>query len=163
MIGLDAIDLRILSILQEDGSLSQRALAERVGLSQNACWRRMQRLHKDGVIEGYSAKLDARTIGLDLTVFVMIRTRHHSQDWSERFRAHVASIPEVVEMHRIGGEWDYMAKVVTDSMSGYDAVYQRLIEGVELENVTGYFSMETILRDRPLPIEAIRARKARQR
>ena len=65
-------------------------------------------------------------------------------------------------MHRIGGEWDYMLKVITESMAGYDAIYQRLIEGVELENVTGYFSMETVLRDRPLAIEAVRARKARR-
>ena len=114
-----------------------------------------------GAIQGYGARLDAKAVGMHLTVFVMIRTRHHSREWAEKMRAHIAGIPEVVEMHRIGGDWDYMLKVVTDSMSGYDAVYQRLIDGIELETVTGYFAMETVLQNRPLAIEAIRARKAR--
>ena len=161
MIDIDAIDLRILALLQKDGSLSQRALAEKVGLSQNACWRRMQRLRKSGAIQGYGARLDAKAVGLHLTVFVMIRTRNHSREWADTMRAHIARIPEVVEMHRIGGDWDYMLKVVTDSMSGYDAVYQRLIDGIELETVTGYFAMETVLQNRPLAIEAVRARQAR--
>lgn len=150
MIEIDAIDAKILSLLQRDGNLSQRAVAEQVGLSQNACWRRMQRLHESGVIEGYRAQLDAAALGLDLTIFVMVRTRHHSVEWAQRFATHVASIPDVVEMHRIGGEWDYLLKVVTRAMSGYDAVYQRLTSGIELETVTGYFSMETLLSDRPL-------------
>lgn len=152
MIEIDPIDVKILLALQKDGSLPQRAVAEQVGLSQNACWRRLQRLHDTGVISGYHAYLDAGLLGLDLTVFMMIRTRHHSQDWVDQFKRHVSSIPEVNEMHRIGGEWDYLLKVITSSMAGYDKVYQRLTAGVELETVTGLFSMETILQNRPLEI-----------
>lgn len=150
MIEISKIDAKILAELQADGSLSQRALAEKVGLSQNACWRRLKRLHDDGVIEGYHARLNADRVGLDLTVFVMIRTRRHSADWSEKLTAHVRGIPDVVEMHRIGGEWDYLLKVVTRSMSGYDKVYQRLTSGLELEAVTGLFAMETLFDNRPL-------------
>lgn len=150
MIEITPIDAKILLALQRDGSLSQRALAEQVGLSQNACWRRLKRLHEEGVIAGYHARLDTARIGLDLTVFMMIRTRHHSAEWAARFRAHVSGIPEVVELHRIGGEWDYLLKVVTRSMAGYDRVYQALTAGLELESVTGYFAMETILDNRPL-------------
>lgn len=152
MIELDPIDVKILLALQCDGSLSQRAVADAIGLSQNACWRRLQRLHQSGAIKSYAALLDAEKLGLDLTVFVMIRTRHHSVDWAKSFSAHVASIPEVTEMHRIGGEWDYLLKVVTRSMRDYDDVYQRLTNGVELQNVTGLFSMETIFTDRPLAL-----------
>lgn len=150
MIELDSIDRKILTVLQKDCSLSQRDVADTVGLSQNACWRRMKRLGELGVIEGYHAKLNADLVGLDLTVFMMIRTRQHSDDWVQHFRAHVASIPEIVDVHRIGGEWDYMVKIVTTSMAGYDKVYKALTAKLELETVTGLFSMETILENQPL-------------
>jgi hypothetical protein len=93
----------------------------------------------------------------------MIRTRHHSVDWAEAFRAHVAQIPEVVDMHRIGGEWDYMLKIVARGMAGYDSVYRRLIAGADLETVTGYFSMETMLEDRLPDLSAPEPSGARAR
>lgn len=159
MIGMkekfDGIDIRILSALQGDASLSQRELAERVGLSQNACWRRLQRLQGAGVLKGTRALVDLDALGLDLTIFVMIRTRHHSRDWSERFARHVASLPEVMDCHRIGGDWDYMLKVVTRGMAGYDAFYQRLINGFEFDTVTGLFSMEGILENRAVDLNRL--------
>lgn len=150
MIEFDRIDAKILAALQRDGTLSQRLIAEEVGLSQNACWRRMQRLQKSGAIDGIHAQVNASAVGLDLTVFMMVRTRQHSQEWAREFRQHVERIPEVVELHRIGGDWDYLIKVVTSSMAGYDKVYQQLTAGVALETVTGLFAMETILTNRPL-------------
>lgn len=147
---MDEIDNRLLALLQQDAGLSQRDLAERVGLSQNACWRRLTRLSETGVLKGSRARIDPGALGLDLTVFVMIRIRHHDDAWARRFRTRMESIPEVTELHRIGGEWDYMAKVVTTSMAGYDSVYKRLIANLDLERVTGVFSMETIFQDRPL-------------
>lgn len=150
---MDHIDNKLISLLQQDGSLSQRELADRVGLSQNACWRRLTRLTEAGVIEGSRAHINAAALGLDLTVFAMIRTRHHSADWARRFRARAEAIPEITELHRIGGEWDYMAKIVTTSMAGYDTVYKRLIEDLDIERVTGVFSMETIFEGRPLSLK----------
>lgn len=147
---IDETDHRILSALQQDASLSQRQLAERIGLSQNACWRRLQRLTDAGLLKGSRALIDADKAGLHLTVFVMIRTRHHDDAWARRFRARVESIPEITEFHRIGGEWDYMAKLVTTSMAGYDHCYKALITDMDLERVTGVFSMETIFEGRPL-------------
>jgi len=128
--------------------LSQRELAERIGLSQNALWRRLKRLEAGGLILGSKAQVNLAAMGYDLTVFVMVQTRNHSMEWAKVFRDHVAAIPEVVEMHRIGGEWDYMLKIVTRGIAGYDSVYQRLTTGAELERVTGYFSMETMLENR---------------
>lgn len=147
---LDTIDHRILANLQSDANQSQREVADRIGLSQNACWRRMKRLQEAGILTGARATVDAAALGLDLTVFVMIRTRHHSMDWSNAFRAHVERIPEIVEFHRIGGDWDYMLKIITAGMAGYDKAYRQLITGFELDTVTGYFSMETLFNDRPL-------------
>lgn len=148
----DEIDRKVLDVIQRDASLSQRDVAERVGLSQNALWRRLKRLEELGFIQGTRTRLDAARLGLDLTVFVMIRTRNHSVDWAEDFRNHVGRIPEVTEMHRIGGEWDYMLKVVTRGMAGYDAVYRKITTGFDLDVVTGLFSMETMLDDRPLDV-----------
>ena len=149
---LDQIDRNILAELQRDSTLSQRAIAEKVGLSQNACWRRIQAMTQDGVLQGATARIDRRKLGLTLVVFVMLRTRHHSADWLRDFRRHVLTIPEVVDFHRIGGDYDYQLKVVTESMDTYDRVYQRLIEGVELDGVTSYFAMESIAEGRPLPL-----------
>ncbi|AFO88314.1 Lrp/AsnC family transcriptional regulator [Phaeobacter inhibens] len=149
---LDHIDLALLRALQRDASLSQRDLAEQVGLSQNACWRRLKTLGESGLMQGTTARLDRKQLGLDLVVFVMLRTRHHSADWLQTFRRHVLTIPEVVDFHRIGGDYDYQLKVVTEDMASYDKVYQRLIEGVELDSVTSYFAMEAIAEGRPLPL-----------
>lgn len=149
---IDHIDRALLRELQLDAGLSQRALADRVGLSQNACWRRLQALTASGLLQGSRARIDRRGLGLDLVVFVMLRTRHHSADWLEAFRRHVLTIPEVVDFHRIGGDYDYLLKVVTEDMASYDRVYRRLIEAVELDSVTSYFAMEAIAEGRPLPL-----------
>jgi len=149
---IDQTDARILLELQRDAGLSQRDLAERVGLSQNACWRRLRVLEESGIITGRTLRLDRAKLGLGLTVFVMIKTRHHSATWLQTFRTHVSSIPDIVDFFRIGGDYDYLLKIVTADMASYDAVYQRLIQKVELESVTSYFAMEAIEEQRPLPL-----------
>lgn len=146
----DKIDNLLLSALQEDAGLSQRALGERVGLSQNAVWRRVQNLSEAGILTGTMARIDPAALGLDLTVFVLVRTRHHDAKWTLKLKQRAESIAEIVEMHRVGGEWDYLLKVVTTGMSGYDRVYQALTSDLGFEAVTGIFSMETMLENRPL-------------
>jgi Lrp/AsnC family transcriptional regulator len=149
---IDQIDGKILLELQRDAGLSQRDLAERVGLSQNACWRLLRALDEEGIIRGRTLRLDRDKLGLGLVVFVMIKTRHHSASWLRSFRTHVSSIPDIVDFFRIGGDYDYLLKIVTTDMASYDAVYQRLIQKVELESVTSYFAMEAIEEQRPLPL-----------
>ena len=149
---VDKIDRRILMALQGDASLSQRALADAVGLSQNACWRRLQRLTAEGVLRGQRAELDLARLGLDLVVMVMIKTPHHSKDWAIAFKDHVARIPGVVDLYRIGGEWDYLIKVVTEGISGYDRFYQQLVDGFDLSVVTGHFVMEEMISARPVQL-----------
>ncbi|SEJ63976.1 transcriptional regulator, AsnC family [Cribrihabitans marinus] len=148
----DELDLKLLRQLQLDSTLSQRELADRVGLSQNACWRRLRALTEAGILKGASARVDREKLGLRLVVFVMLRTRHHSAEWLQVFRRHVLTISEVVDFHRIGGDYDYQLKVVTEDMASFDKVYQRLIEKVELDSVTSYFAMEAIAEGRPLPL-----------
>ncbi|WP_227272322.1 Lrp/AsnC family transcriptional regulator [Roseobacter weihaiensis] len=147
---LDQIDYRLLEELQRDSAQSQRALSDRIGLSQNACWRRLKALEASGVIRNRTVVLDRTQLGVGLIVFVMIKTRHHSVDWLKHFRQHVSSIPDVIDFFRIGGEYDYLLKIATKDMASYDRVYKRLIEGIELETVTSYFAMEAIEEQRSL-------------
>ena len=149
---IDESDIKIIRCIQRDATLSQRELAEQVGMSQNACWRRLQKLKASGILRGAHADVDLSALGFDLTVFVMIKTRHHSAEWAERFRTHVERLPQVTDFYRIGGEWDYLIKVRTQGMSGYDGFYRRLISGFDLATVTGFFAMETITDNRPLDI-----------
>jgi Lrp/AsnC family transcriptional regulator len=149
---MDRRDQMIIEELQKDSSLSQRELAEKVNLSQNACWRRLQNLREAGVIEGSTVRLNREKLGLGLVVFMMVKTRHHSSDWLKTFRRTVLNVPDVIDFFRIGGEYDYMIKVITEDMASYDQVYQRLISAVELDSVTSYFSMEAIAEQRPLKL-----------
>ncbi len=148
----DHFDRLLLAELQRDAGQSQRDLAERVGLSQNAVWRRIRALHDRGVIRNTAARLDRDKAGLPLVVFAMLRTRSHSADWLKRFRAHVQSIPEITGVYRIAGDYDYLLQVTTADIASYDRIYQRLIKDMELENVTSYFAMEAIAEDRPLVV-----------
>ncbi|MFN3132161.1 Lrp/AsnC family transcriptional regulator [Roseibium sp.] len=148
----DQIDRTLLRALQRDARLSQRELAEEVGLSQNACWRRLKTLYETRLIEGHTIRLDPAQLGLNLTVFVMIRTRHHSKEWLETFRSEVTRIPNVIDFYRLAGDYDYMLKVVAEDMNAFDQVYQRLIDKVDLDTVTSYMTMEAIADARDLPI-----------
>ena len=149
---IDQIDRAILRALQRDASQSQRELAETVGLSQNACWRRLKQLQETGLIKGQTLRLSAEQLGLGLTVFVMVRTRHHSRDWLAIFRREVTNIPHVIDFYRIAGDYDYMLKIVAEDMNAFDQIYQRLTAKVELETVTSYITMEAIADARDLPV-----------
>lgn len=149
---MDHFDFRILEELQRDAGLPQRALAEKVGLSQNACWRRLKTLEASGAIRNRTVVIDRNSLGGGFVVFSLIKTRHHSADWLRKFRVHVSAIPEVIDFFRIGGEYDYLLKIVVRDMAGYDDVYKRLIADIELETVTSYFAMEAIEEQRPIPL-----------
>lgn len=104
------------------------------------------------MIKGHTIRLDARAVGLGLTVFIMIRTRHHSSQWLQTFRKEVSAIPNVIDFYRIAGEYDYLLKVMAEDMNDFDRVYQRLIENVELEAVTSHITMEAIADNRDWPV-----------
>lgn len=149
---LDQIDRSLLRALQRDSRLSQRDLADEVGLSQNACWRRLKALNESGLIKKHTIRLDPGDVGLNLTVFVMIRTRHHSRDWLQSFRKEVSAIPNVIDFYRVAGDYDYMMKIIAEDMNAFDRIYQRLIDKIDLETVTSYMTMEAIADARDLPL-----------
>ena len=149
---MDAIDRKILAVLQEDASLSVAEIGSRVGLSSTPCWKRIQRLEAEGVIVKRVALVDQDKIGLGVTVFVSIETGDHSQDWLSNFAQVVGAMPEVMEFYRMAGDVDYMLRVVVESIQGYDDFYKRLIAAVPLKNVTSRFAMEKIKLTTALPI-----------
>jgi Lrp/AsnC family transcriptional regulator len=150
---LDAIDRRILAELQRDASLSAEQLSQRVGLSRNACWRRVRMLEDSGVIAGRVALLDPEKLGYGLSVFMLIRTSSHEPDWLERFRAAVTSLPEITGIYRMSGDLDYVLRARVADMKAYDRLYQRLIAKVPLSDCAASFVMEEIRETTALPVQ----------
>jgi Lrp/AsnC family transcriptional regulator len=155
MIELDRIDRALLAALQTDATLSIAALGERVGLSSTPCWKRLKRLDDAGVISRRVAVLDRRQVGLPVTVFVSLRTAQHDEKWLAQFAAAVVAMPEVQEFHRMSGDVDYLLKVVTTDIDGYDRFYKRLIRTAQLSGVSSAFSMEQIKSTTALPLELL--------
>ncbi len=149
---MDAIDRKILAVLQDNAALSVADIGQRVGLSSTPCWKRIQRLEADGVIVKRVALIDQDRIGLGISVFVSIETGDHSQDWLDRFAKTVTAMPEVMEFYRMAGDVDYMLRVVVPDIAGFDAFYKKLIGSVPLTNVTSRFAMEKIKSTTSLPI-----------
>jgi Lrp/AsnC family transcriptional regulator len=152
---LDHIDKTILSLLQQDGTLSVSEISDRVNLSTTPCWRRIQKLEQDGLILRRVVLLDAKKLNVGVTVIVEIKTSQHTSAWLRRFCEAVAAIPEVVEVHRMSGQIDYMLKVVVPNIEAYDGVYKRLIGEVEIFEVSSSFSMEIIKHTTMLPLDYV--------
>jgi Lrp/AsnC family transcriptional regulator len=151
---MDRTDLRILAILQEDSSLPVAEVASRVNLSQTPCWRRIQKLEAQGVIERRVAILNPDAIGLGISVFVEVETGDHSADWLSRFAGAVQAMPEVMEVYRMAGDVDYLLRVAVGSMAEYDDFYRRLIADVPLKNVTSRFAMERVKSTTAYPLRS---------
>jgi Lrp/AsnC family transcriptional regulator len=149
---MDAVDRKILAVVQQDSSLSVAEIGQRVGLSSTPCWKRLQRLEADGVILRRVALVNPDKVGLGITVFVSIETGDHSQDWLKKFAEVVGAMPEVMEFYRMAGDVDYMLRVVVPDIAGYDTFYKKLIGTVPLKNVTSRFAMEKIKSTTALPI-----------
>ena len=149
---LDAIDRRILRELQADATVPIAELAERVGLSQTPCWKRVKRLTDAGIIERRVAILARERLDLSLVVFVAVRTSRHDEDWLKAFAKSASGFPEVVEFYRMSGEIDYLLKVIVKDIAAYDAFYKRLIAAAPLQDVSSSFAMEQIKFTTALPI-----------
>ncbi|WP_449042093.1 Lrp/AsnC family transcriptional regulator [Paracoccus sp. (in: a-proteobacteria)] len=149
---LDALDRKILSLLQQDASLPLEEIAARAGASRTPVWNRIRRMREQGVIRGQVALLDAESLGLEACFFVLVRTTEHDADWAGRFLAAVRTRPEVVEAHRLAGDIDYILKVVVRNARAYDRFYQSLISEVRIQNVTALLSMEEMKATHALPI-----------
>ena len=149
---MDTIDRKILSLLQEDATLSIENIASKVHLSSTPCWKRIRRLEDDGVIEKRVALLNPDKVGAGVTVFVAVKTNQHNKKWLDNFASSVEDMPEILDFYRMSGEIDYLLRVVVSDIGEFDAFYQRLISRVPLSDVTSSFAMEQIKHTTALPI-----------
>lgn len=149
---IDALDRRILAILQTDASLSNTEIADRVGLSSTPCWRRIQRLEAAGFFKRRVMLLDEERMNVGVSVFIAVRTNQHTKEWAEKFFKAVSSFPEIVDFFRLSGEIDYLLRAVVPDIKSYDKLYQRLIDKVDLYDVSSMFAMETLKSTTELPL-----------
>lgn len=150
---MDAKDRKILELLQLDASLPLAEIARAVNLSATPCWKRIQRLKNDGVIRKQVVLVDPKKLGYGAVAFVMVRTNQHNTEWLERFAAAVQRIPEIVEVYRVTGEMDYLLRVVVPDIQGLDKVYHKLIDAVEMFDVSSSFAMEEIKYSTAVPVD----------
>lgn len=150
---MDQTDRKILTLIQQDAGLSLNDMADHVHLSRNACWNRVRQMEDKGIIRSRVALLDPEKLNLDLTVFISVRTNNHTSAWLERFHNAVRSLPEIIGIYRTTGDVDYLLQAVVPSMKAYDALYQRLISKIELNDVSSSFVMEEIKRTTVLPLD----------
>lgn len=139
---MDAIDRKILDILQADASVAVATIAEMVGMSTAPCWRRIRRLEEDGVITRRVALLSRRKVNVPMTVFVSVKAPRHAVEWLQAFRRLIAEIPEIVEAWRLTGEADYQLRIVVPDIETYDVVYQRMISRLEFSDISSAIAME---------------------
>lgn len=149
---LDDRDRKILTLMQQDAAMAVTEIAENVHLSISACSRRIQRLETDGYIGRRTAQLDRLKMGVPTTVFALVKTSRHSDDWVEAFRKAISDIPEIVEAHRLTGNYDYILKIVLPRVEHYDVIYKQMIRKVELFDVSASISMESIKEGIGIPV-----------
>lgn len=149
---IDETDRRILAQLQKDSTIPLDDLGERVGLSRNACWRRMKVLEDSGFIKGRVALLNPDNLGLSLTVFILVKTSSHDAEWLDKFSRATQSMPEILGAYRMTGDLDYLIRARVKDVADYDRLYRRLIKRVEMSDVSASFVMEELKETTELPL-----------
>ncbi|MEM7544557.1 MAG: Lrp/AsnC family transcriptional regulator [Pseudomonadota bacterium] len=149
---LDELDRKILRELQRDCAIPVEELGDRIGLSRNACWRRVKRLEADGYITARVALVDPAKVGLGLEVFIAVKTDAHDPDWLDKFARAMRDVPAVIGAYRMTGELDYLIRARVGDIKDYDALYQQLIRRVPMSDVSASFVMEEIKEVTALPV-----------
>ena len=146
------MDRKILRQLQRDCDISLDMLSLEIGLSRNACWRRIKHMQDAGLIRKRVALFDAPKLGLGLTVYIQVRAEKHAAGWSAAFARATRSIPEITGVFRMSGDLDYLIRAHVADMAGYDRLYQKMIAEVSMADVSASFVMESIKDTTELPI-----------
>jgi len=149
---LDKTDRALLRALQQDCTVSMEYLASKVGASKTAVWNRVKKLQSQGVIQRQVAILDAHSVGLPETFFIAVKTNQHEEDWLQRFDKVVHKHREIVEVHRLAGETDYLIKVQVASTRDFDRLYKSVVSEIDLFSVTSSLSMEVLKYETALPV-----------
>jgi len=149
----DNFDRKILQLLQQDGRISNQQLAEQVGLSPAACWRRVRALEEKGAIAGYAALLDPEAFGQGLNVFVLVSLQRHTIDSTEEFESQVLTYPEVMQCYAVTGNADFVLRVVMPDMASYDRFLNEKIFTLKgIAQVHSNFGLREIKNTHRLPL-----------
>lgn len=151
---LDVFDLKILEALQSNGRLSNVELADRIGLSPSPCLRRVKRLEAEGIIQGYTARINRDRIGMGVTVFVSVGLDRHQEEEAERFRRAIVRLPQVLSCYAISGEADFLLEIVVADLNQYsEFVLKRLRRIPGVKDLHSSFLLETMKVRTSLPLQ----------
>ncbi|MCC8934440.1 Lrp/AsnC family transcriptional regulator [Rhizobium sp. 'Codium 1'] len=152
---LDKFDHAILGLLQDDARTTNVEIADKVGLSQSPCLRRVRQMEESGIIRGYRADLDRRALGLELTVFVAFKVARHTRENADTLQQALLDIPEVVACYMTSGESDFLAEVVVENLSAYEALLtERLLVLPNVTDIRSNFAIRSIKTGAPLKLPA---------
>jgi len=151
---LDRYDRHILATLQDDGRISNQQLADTVGLSSAACWRRVKALDEKGILKKHTALVNPEALGYDLCVLVMVTLIRHQQDHAMEFQQAVQSYPEVLQCFAVTGDADYVLRVIIQSMAAYDRFLNDKIFSLPgVSQVRSNFALREIKNETAIPID----------
>ncbi|MEH6443642.1 MAG: Lrp/AsnC family transcriptional regulator [Oceanospirillaceae bacterium] len=151
---MDKIDIAILDSMQHDDTLSVAQVAEKVNVSKTACWRRIQKLMSNNVINSRVALLTPAAVNLPLAVFISVRTNKHNDEWVQQFKDILEQLPQILEVYRMSGDLDYLLKAVVTDMPDFDKLYRQLIKA-DIFDVSSSFVMEELKNQTQLPLDHI--------
>jgi Lrp/AsnC family transcriptional regulator len=157
--GLDAIDTKILALLQQDASLSTAELADRVGVSQSPCWRRIQRLRAEGYIKATVAIVDRYKLGFQIQIFAQAKMARLTEEARGEFVRQIDSIPEIVECYTVFGEMDVMMKIIAPDVLWYQEFIFSVL--MKLPGVQDIRSIVTLLEAKSTTAIPLKPRKLR--
>jgi len=149
---MDAIDIKLLELLQHNAELTIQELSKEVHLSTTPCWKRINQLKTNGYINKTVSLVDRKRVGANVTAMVSIKVNNHNQERISIFAKTIQDIPEVIECYRMSGETDYLLKVVVSDIESYDTFYKNLIEKVQFLKVTSNFAIEEIKSTTEIPL-----------
>lgn len=152
MLSLDAIDLRILNVLQIHGRLTNVELAERINLSPSPCLRRVKLLEDSGYICGYKAQLNAALLGLGMTVFVDLKLSHHNDTASDEFEGAIEQLKNVINCYLVSGSADYRLEVRVKDLPGYENMLRQIQSLPHVKDIQSNFVIRSIKAESPMPI-----------
>jgi len=150
MISLSRVDQRLLKVLQRDARIAFADLAQEVGLSTSACWRKVRQLEADGVIQGYAAQIDPKAVGVAFDAFLSVSIDLRQ---TAEFEAVIASLDEVVGCYAITGEKDYLVHAMFSSVGAFDHFVRHKLSSLSsVENITSSLAFHTVKRERNIPL-----------
>jgi Lrp/AsnC family transcriptional regulator len=153
---MDAIDIKLLKLLQNNAELTVQELSSEVHLSTTPCWKRINQLKDNGYISKTVAIVDRKKVNSNVTAMVAVRVTDHNIERIQHFSKVIKKIPEVIECYRMSGETDYLLKVVVSDMESYDIFYKNLIENVRSLKVTSNFAIEEIKSTTEIPLNNLK-------